>query len=265
MNPFRHLRPLALRDWAFSRFGARLGPAPETAPGRGWPLVYGGRMPALCPTDVAHRRLAWTGLYDLPLSRQIARLARSGGLLLDVGANAGYFTILWCAARADNRVAAFEPCPANVRLLRQNLAANGWESRVQVHPVAAGRGKGSLPFMPGPAGQTGWGGLAPSIGSSQLPAATFPVPVCSLDQLFPHRPRIRVLKVDTEGADAWVIQGARGLLARGCIEQVFFEENLERMQALGIEPGTAAGVLRECGYRVVCLEGGEVGGWEAVR
>lgn len=40
----------------------------------------------LLVTDEGHGDIAFTGFYELPLSRRIAADARSGGLLVDVGA-----------------------------------------------------------------------------------------------------------------------------------------------------------------------------------
>ena len=76
----------------------------------------------LRPGDVAHGEIAFLGFTELGLTRVVAERARQGGLLVDVGANWGYFTLLWLAARADNRVVAVEASPRNLEALRENLA-----------------------------------------------------------------------------------------------------------------------------------------------
>jgi len=114
----------------------------------------------LLNTDCMHRQIAWTGFYDLELSRRMAALARTGGVLVDVGTNIGYFTCLWAALNPNNTVYAFEPSPRNLQLLRQNQAAQSGADRIKIHDVAVGKQEGSLPFDVGPDEQTGWGGLA---------------------------------------------------------------------------------------------------------
>ena len=68
----------------------------------------------LVPTDVHHAAVAYTGEYEPGLSRRVAELGRAGGLFLDVGANAGYFTLIWLAANPDNRAICWEASPRNL-------------------------------------------------------------------------------------------------------------------------------------------------------
>lgn len=68
---------------------------------------------------------------------------------------------------------------------------------------------------------------------------------------------INVLKIDTEGADTWVIQGAEKLLKSHRINHIFFEENTARMEQLGIKPGEAQKLLTGCGYKLTNLGFGE--------
>src|SRR5438552_4974964 len=53
---------------------------------------------SLEPTDIAHKEIAVLGYVDLPLTRALRDLALAGGLLIDVGANYGYFTSIWAAS-----------------------------------------------------------------------------------------------------------------------------------------------------------------------
>jgi FkbM family methyltransferase len=71
------------------------------------------------------------------------------GLIVDIGANCGAFTIpLSAAAGAGSKTLAFEPNPAMNDRLRVNLQLNGLDDRVTVHQVALGEssGGGTLSF-----------------------------------------------------------------------------------------------------------------------
>lgn len=46
----------------------------------------------LMPTDIAHKAIAFLGFYELSASRRVAQLAKAGGLMVDVGANYGYYS-----------------------------------------------------------------------------------------------------------------------------------------------------------------------------
>ena len=208
----------------------------------------------LMPTDVSHKQLAFCGFYELPVSRRIAKLAKAGGLMVDVGANYGYYSCLWAAADAKNRVLAFEASPRNLSALKVNVINNKLETQIDIRETALGKESGSLLFNLGPDEQSGWGGL---VVESQPDAIE--VPVVSLDEIFlnSEHERIDVLKIDTEGADTWVLQGAEKLLRSHRIKHIFFEENKVRMAKLGIKSGEAQKFLQGCGYRLESLDKGE--------
>ncbi len=199
----------------------------------------------LVPTDQAHGAMAWTGAYELDLSRRMAALARTGGLLVDVGANYGYFSCLWAALGAQNRVEAFEASPRNIDGLRRNVEQNGLQDRIRVVPCAAGRERGTLSFDLGPADQTGWGHLHRGTGGAE-------VDVVRLDDYCDEHgiTHIDVLKIDTEGADVWVLDGAQRLLDSKRITTVFFEEVRSHARRLGVAEGEGRRILEASGYRV---------------
>ena len=198
----------------------------------------------LMPGDVAHAPIAALGYYEPVLSRRVARVGRDeGGLLVDVGANAGYFSLLWAAQRPDNRVIAFEPSPRNVALLTENVARNGLADRVDVRPLAAGTARGTLTFHLGPDAQTGWGSFSSYVGGQ-----TLEVPVVRLDEVIDEP--VRLLKVDAEGADPWVLEGAEGLFRQRAVAEVHFEHLKSRARVLGIADDAAPAFLRGVGYDV---------------
>ena len=218
----------------------------EFAPSAGLTLVE---------TDISHQQIALCGFYELAVSRQIQRLAQAGGLMIDVGANYGYYAALWAAARSDNQVYAFEAVPTNLSALQTNLDQNGFSQQVQTYGVAVGQVSGKQRFALGPQPQTGWGGF-----SSEQGEGTIEVEVTSLADFFQRvepTGHTTVLKVDVEGADTWVLQGAEPLLRSRTIEHIFFEENIPRLLALGIVPGTAQQLLQACGYRLKELVPGQ--------
>lgn len=257
---FRWIRPLWLRSSLASRFGAMIVTGTAATSGPVALHFAPAHFMRLHPSDVAHRHLALTGFIELALSREICRRARRGGLLLDVGANAGYFSLLWLAAGPENRVIAFEAAPRPLTLLRENLNRNRLESRVRLIASAAGSRSGRMAFDPGPAEKASWGGLSLCPGEGAIE-----VEVVRLDDVVPPAERVEVLKVDVEGADFWVLEGARTLLASGRVEVVFFEENPERMRGLGIGPEAPRELLERHGYRVRPLPGTRRMEWMAVR
>ena len=145
--------PERLQHPAYYRLVHPLGPA-DAALFESAPLAYApGVQMRLQPGDVAHGPIAALGYYEPDLSRRVAHAARDGGLMVDVSANAGYFSLLW-AAQPGGRAIAFEPAPRNVALLRENVARNGLGDRIDVRPLAAGAERGTLTFRPRPQQRT---------------------------------------------------------------------------------------------------------------
>ncbi len=204
-------------------------------------------MHGLVQGDVISGNIAFNGFYELGLSRRIASHARKGGLFVDVGANMGYFTLLWAGLGPGN-VVAIEPAPRNVELLANNVARNGLSERVYVLARAAADRNGEVHFREGPHEQTGWGGI-----TNERRASDFTVPSTTLDHEFDGR-EIRVLKIDVEGADTVVLRGCEALLRRQCIGQIYFEQNIARMLELGLSAAEAPQLLRDCGYEVTPID-----------
>src|SRR5690242_3161382 len=206
----------------------------------------------LSETDEAHGEIAFTGFYELALSRRLVEDARAGGLLVDVGANYGYFSLLWLSARAGNHAVAVEASPRNHLPLRENISRNNCQARVQIHELALGSAPGSARFSLGQEGQTGWGGIVPEGGSAEVS-----VPVDTLDRMIGANVTIDLLKIDVEGADSWVLHGAKRLLAEKRVRQIYFEQNRARMKALGIAEDEARKFLESLGYKSSALSGEE--------
>ena len=196
----------------------------------------------LCPSDKSHQQIAYTGFFEMHLSEIFMELAHKGGFFIDVGANYGYYSLLWAGASKSNKVLSFEAVRDNYNALSHNAAANHFESQIQVQNKALGKSSGHMKFDTMDNDQTTWGGLTNAEGSG------FDVTVHRLDELIVNEKSIEVLKIDVEGADTWVLYGAERLLKERCIKNIFFEENNERQQQLGIKPEDAKVFLSDLGY-----------------
>lgn len=243
------LAPAGCRNWLYYHFYRSRRPRLRSLFDDAELAFAPGVRMKLLPTDEGHGCIAVAGFYELPLTRDIVHLGKRGGLLVDVGANYGYFSLLWAAQKSGNRVIAFEASPRNQEALRANVERNSFSELVELRNEAAGSEIGKLDFQLGPEDQTGWGGLV----KGGLKGNEVSVPVVKLDEELRHVSFIDVLKIDTEGADAWVLEGSRELLRQKKIRNVFFEENEERMAELGIKRGQAREVLESCGYSLRTL------------
>lgn len=151
-----------------------------------------------------------TGGYEPATADLIARLLEPGDVFVDVGANSGFFTLL-AASRVGpaGKVLSFEPLTAMRKRLVDNLALNGL-GNVAVHTVALSNRRGENSFYEGPTGHKGLSSLRPIPNS----AAMLKVPTMRLDDLDIAGVRIKLIKIDVEGAEQLVVEGATSILAR---------------------------------------------------
>jgi hypothetical protein len=61
-------------------------------------------------------------------------------------------------------------------------------------------------------------------------------------------PKVDVLKIDAEGADAWVLEGAERLLRERRVHHVFFEQDDRLQHRLGVSRDAPQAILSRCGY-----------------
>lgn len=207
-------------------------------------------MHDLLPGDIISGHIAFNGFYELGLSRYILKLAKKGGLFVDVGANMGYFSLLWAGESSENTVIAFEAALRNISMLERNISENSLENRIILVPKAAGKTSGTILFDMGTDNQTGWGGI-----SLNVSPMTIDVPIVRLDQELPDDAFIDLLKVDVEGADTWVLLGCEDLLKKKQIGVIIFEQNITRMEKLGIDAGEAQRFLQSLDYACSPFEG----------
>jgi FkbM family methyltransferase len=197
----------------------------------------------LVPGDLLSDCVAFTGIYETALTKRIVELGRKGGTLVDIGANLGYFSLLWAACNSINTCIAVEASPRNVEILRRNVSRNKLDGQIEIVACAAGASRGTFEFDIGPVEQRGWGGFTLTADDRSIE-----VDVVRIDEIISSTDSIALLKVDTEGADAWALAGCDRLLKAGAIQEIWFEQNKPRCRALAIPLDAAVEYLQSVGY-----------------
>ena len=165
----------------------------------------------------ALHRMVFLDLFSIELRRIVLPLLAADELLVDVGANFGFWTLL--AARRGCRVLAVEPVPATRALLAANAARNGLENRIEIVGQALSDSAGTLTLAL-PDGESGQASVHPD--ATARGTETFTVPSSTLDALLGER-RVRLLKIDVEGHELAVLEGASRVLASGQVDYLLVE------------------------------------------
>ena len=123
--------------------------------------------------------------------------------VVDVGANIGAFSLYQSMVKHAQVVIAFEPSPVVFSRLAKNVEINGLNN-VRIVNAAAGNKPGLLSFSEEPM----------SVNCRVSESGSLRVPCVTLDAELSNIPVIDILKIDTEGYETQVLQGATETLKR---------------------------------------------------
>jgi len=184
----------------------------------------------------------------------LARGARQGGVLFDIGAYAGIVSALFCAARPHNRAFSFEPSPLSQARVQAIRALNGFQDRMQLEPVAIGREKATLEMLVDPAG-----GMMQVQRFKHSMWAEPQVIQVAVETIPGASARLGVvpdfIKLDIEGYEYEAIDGAVDFL-REHRPLIFLELHLNYLDERGLSARHVVEQLAGCGYRFT-TSGGE--------
>jgi FkbM family methyltransferase len=156
------------------------------------------------------------GFYEKIELDVFERLTAISATIVDVGANIGlYCCIAAHRAPAAAKIVAFEPVPENLGYLRRNLEQNEMAARVMVEERAVGQASGNIEIYLLEGSTARHSASAKNVLNS---TTSITVPAVSLDGYLQRklgdRP-IDLLKVDVEGYESAVLQGALRTLREG--------------------------------------------------
>ena len=151
-----------------------------------------------------------TGGYEPPTAALFADLVKPGNTVLDVGANAGFFSLL-CAVLtgASGRVIAFEPIPVVRTSLAANIALNDFH-QIEVIPKAVSDVAATLTIYEGPEGHKGISSLRPLESASNK----LTIEAIALDDIASEIGKVNCVKIDVEGAEMRALMGMEKLVER---------------------------------------------------
>ena len=166
------------------------------------------------------------GSYEGPHGRLMLEFIPCGAVVFDVGANAGWYSLLIAKCFPDATVHAFEPIPDTFGLLAENVALNGLPN-VRLHDFGLSERTGELTFYyePDYSVRASAADLSADGSARKVTCA-----VCRMDALFPDLgDKVDFIKCDCEGAELLVFEGGRETLAAH--RPVVFTEMLRKWTA----------------------------------
>ena len=186
--------------------------------------VLGGPKMFLSATDLGLScHLMLDGFWESWLTLFFARYVKPGMTVFDVGANFGYYTVLFAAGVGPlGRVIAIEPVPATAALLNDTVELNGFSGFTRVVTAAATAGSSREVHLFVPQREPKNSAI---IGEPR--DGSIVVPSCTIDELAAELDRVDLVKIDVEGAEIDVILGMSETIKR-CRPSVLLEYNAAR-------------------------------------
>ena len=189
------------------------------------------------------------GQYEPALTRLLAEVVRPGDVVLDIGANVGYYTLLLSQkVGPTGKVYAFEPAPGNFELLCKNVETNGCTNVVAVNKAVSNEQKSIKLFL-----------SKDNLGDHRIydsgdSREHVIVDCIRLDDFLARSAAdIRVIKIDVQGAEFQVLAGMTSLFNKNSDLTMFMEFWPYGLRRSGADPKAVLELLRGNGF-VLCDE-----------
>jgi FkbM family methyltransferase len=199
----------------------------------------------------------WNGCYDRRWLDLLAPRLPRNAVVIDVGANVGFYTIPLGhrLLRLQGRVVAIEPVPSNFARLCENVALNCLESVVKPLRLALGAEPGNVQLQRD-AQHGAATGNAVMIASDAWGRPNAAALMTTLDRLAAEQDiqTCHLIKADIEGGELALLQGGQGFLRR-CRPLLLCEVNRFWMERFGWTFQDLQALARSLDYRLYQLRG----------
>ncbi|MBN1472202.1 MAG: FkbM family methyltransferase [Syntrophaceae bacterium] len=159
----------------------------------------------------------YTGLHEFPDMGFLLHFLRTEDFFVDIGANAGSYTILACYA-VGARGVAFEPVPSTYKRLVENMRLNHLDKKVKCINKGVGAQQGTIAFTI----DSDTTNHALATGEQCINKVI--IEVTSLDVAL-HGEYPKLIKIDVEGYETQVLEGAQEILKNQTLNAVIIELN----------------------------------------
>jgi FkbM family methyltransferase len=180
------------------------------------------------------------GVHEKYETALFKKMVQDGMVVVDIGANIGYYTLI-AAKLVGNKgiVYAFEPEPSSYKLLCKNIAINSYTNVVPIEKaVSRTNGKAKLYVCAATTAMSSFGKDNVLIHSKNVDCLE--VETITLDDFFKRTigdDRIDFMKIDVEGAEELVVDGAERVLRNNRLKILmeFMPDQLRKVEAGPLE------------------------------
>lgn len=183
-------------------------------------------------------------LHEPTITSAIVDELSSEATFYDVGANIGYYTVFASEICTDGGVHAFELNPQFLELARKSLAMNGTHATLNNNAVSNTVGE-PVSY----AGAYGKTAVDPQTGQSNQQVGSITLDAYCRTHAYPE-----VMKIDVEGFEVHVLEGATAVLEQGYPETLFLEVHPSKIEAYDRTLQDAFDILDSYDYSYTLIE-----------
>ncbi len=214
-------------------------------------LKGGGKL--ICPIeDWVAWNIYFHGKYvnEERYAKFMLDTAKGKQVIFDVGANIGYYTVLF-ATNTGGKVYAFEPMSYQYSVLNRNIAINQLQNVESTKNIVSDSDENKRIYFSG----------HDNSGGSSLEKVTTEfedVPSITLDRFCEKNNigSIDIIKIDVEGHELSVLKGMSLLLSNKKIEHLFVEIHDGNLQKAGASSTELCNYLEKYGYKSYSIKTG---------
>ena len=172
--------------------------------------------------------------------------------VIDIGANAGWYSLAIASIFPNSRIYSFEPVPDTFERLSRNILLNSYHDRIIANNFAIHEYAGSSDFFfsPSLSGNSSFSSnLQATADKSCLTVKTLPLD----DYVFSNNLQPSFVKIDVEGAELHAVKSSLRTLST-YHPLLFIELSRKWCSAFGYHPDEVIDLLASFNYRCVCLQ-----------
>ena len=182
----------------------------------------------------------------------VKKIVKSGDVVLDLGANIGYFTILFAKIVGENgKVVAFEPESKNFQILKKNISENGYNN-VILENKAVSEKNGSTVLFTGTKSSGANRIYEPKKAQEwrkkekQQEFEKNEIETVSIDKFLNEKEieKVNFIKIDIEGGEFFALKGMKNILKNPDLK-IFMEWDRPALEDSGIKPIEVLELLKQ--------------------
>jgi FkbM family methyltransferase len=156
-------------------------------------------------------RLIWNK-FEKDETDYMCKVLKKGDVFIDIGSNIGLFSLIASKIVGDEgKVLCFEPSPLTFSRLKENVTINNFNN-LDIRNLGLSDAIGELTFYVSNNGYDAWNSFSPSKDNKLELSINVPVSTLDFELNEIDKSKIKLVKIDVEGWEKFVLQGAKDFL-----------------------------------------------------